>query len=142
MKLNKIISSALVLVMLFASFCVVIPVSAAEAEVGYEINVLDSESVISDFDKIKLITEKYKTYTFASAKEMLDYELNPDGDTATDDSYLDSVRYGNYVVYVNRYTGFMYYVNELTGQILTSNPIDPGYRKDIDISILSQLEIE
>ena len=142
MKLNKIISSALVLVMLFASFCVVIPVSAAEAEVGYEINVLDSESVISDFDKIKLITEKYKTYNFASAKEMLDYELNPDGDTATNDSYLDSVRYGNYVVYVNRYTGFMYYVNELTGQILTSNPIDPGYRKDIDISILSQLEIE
>ena len=142
MKLNKIISSALVLVMLFASFCVVIPVSAAEDEIGYEINVLDPESVISDFDKLKLITEKYKTYNFSSAKEMLDYELDPDENPATNDGYLDYVRYGNYVVYVNRYTGFMYYVNELTGQILTSNPIDPGYRKDIDISILSQLEID
>ena len=142
MKMNKIISSALVLVMLFASFCVVIPVSAAEPQNTHEISILDSEKVISDFDQIKEITGAYKTYNFSSAKEMLDYELNPDGDASTSDSYLDYVKYGNYSVYVNRYTGFMYYVNELTGQILTSNPIDPGYRNDIDISILSQLEIE
>ena len=43
--------------------------------------------------------------------------------------YLDfaTSKDGKYMIYVNRYTGFLYYCNQLTGEILTSNPVNPGY---------------
>ena len=134
MKLNKIISSALVLVMLFASFCVVIPVSAAEEEKKTEISVMDQEKVITDLSEIQKILTAYKGYKFETAYDMLQYEL--------ENNYLDSLKYDDRMIYVNRYTGVMYYVNEKTGQIITSNPIDLGKSEGIDTNFFSQIEVE
>ena len=134
MKLNKIISSVLVLVMLFASFCVVVPVSAAEEAKKQDIKIMDSESVLTDLASIQAILQDYKGYIFETPYDMLQYELEK--------NYLDYLKYGDRTVYVNRYTGVMYYVNETTGQIITSNPIDLGKSEGIDTNFFSQIELE
>ncbi len=117
MKLNKILSSALVLVMIFTALVAVMPV---QADAAYDSG---SESISYTSDEIKVIVEEAIKYNFASAEEMLAYELSK--------GYLDSVtssdKHKSYTIYVNRYTGALYYVNNLTGQILTSNPYDVGY---------------
>ena len=150
MKLNKILSSALVLVMLFASICTVIPVTSRAAEADeVKVNVLSADKVITDVDTVKEICtneygrygSKYHGLYFENAQEMLDYEIGR--------GYIDSVETAKYSLFVNRYTGFVYYKNNLTGQILTSNPIDPAYQtrnsnKPVTLSndVLSQLEIK
>lgn len=144
MKLNKIISSVLVFVMLFACTCFAIPVSATEATPEYEINILGSEDAMSEFNDVVNVLNGYSSYNYSTAEEMLNYELDPDGDPSTNDGYLDSIKYGDYEVYVNRYTGLMYYVNRITGQILTSNPIDPASLNMTKLpdALTSQIELE
>ena len=143
MKLNKIISSVLVLVTAVTSLFGLVPVSSSADSSTTEVNIAGVSDVISDADQIKEINQNYLRYNFSTAYEMLTHELSL--------GYLDYIREGNYAVYVNRYTGFMYYVNLLTGQILTSNPIDPSYmtvKEDNPVPIgdeedvMSQLFIE
>ena len=147
MKLNKIISSALIFVMLFASIVAVIPVtSLAAEEAAPVVSVLENDTKTEK--EIKEICDNYTNYgfgefDFATAEDCLQYELSQ--------GYLDSVDYGNYVLYVNRYTGLIFYKNKVSGQIITSNPTDPAYAtvnadnitsvKD-NAGFLSQLELE
>ena len=140
MKLNKILSSSLVLVMLLTLIIGVIPTTAFAAEDGVEISIKDTD-LIEDVDQIKKICQDYLAYNFSEASEMLAHELEL--------GYLDYIRDGDFAVYVNRYTGFMYYVNSRTGQILTSNPTDPAYQTkeggttvSLSNEIMGQLMIE
>ena len=137
MKIKRILSTALVLVLLFASVSVVLP--AVEAEAAYSPSTSVSASTMN-LDEIKTyISSVYLKYNFSSAEEMLAYEL--------DAGYLDysTTADGLYSIYVNRYTGFLYYRNNFSGQILTSNPVNPGYSKLTDVvaeDIMSQLSIK
>ncbi len=137
MKIKRILSTALVLVLLFASVSVVIP--ATEAEAAYSPSSSVSEATMT-LDEIKTyVSEQYLKYNFSSAEEMLAYELEA--------GYLDysTTADGLYSIYVNRYTGFLYYRNNFSGQILTSNPVNPGYSKLTTViaeDIMSQLSIK
>ena len=131
MKLNKILSSALVFVMLFTTLVMAIPTTAFAGEKDYEVSV-DTETTLTN-EEIKAIVSAYTAYDYDTAEEMLNAELAL--------GYLDSVKGAAYSLYINRYTGFIYYVNNVTGQILTSNPIDPGYRAKVDYTVMSQIEL-
>ena len=151
MKIKKLISSALVFVMLFTTMIAVFPVSSSAAELTFEKSVKPAEEI--EGEVVQAIVNDYRLYgskftdkdgeqvlPFANARELLDYEINK--------GYIDYVKYGNSAVYVNRYTGLMYYENALTGQILTSNPYDSAYQTKeggnyvtLDYDVLSQLEL-
>ncbi len=136
MKLNKILSSALVMVMLVSSIMAVIPISASAAssdKVVVKMGQVD-ETVNVPENLLNLVAECTK-YNYATAADMLAAELKK--------GVLDSVSAGGYNLYVNRYTGFVFYENTRTGQILTSNPTDPGTSNgNLDYSVLSQIELE
>ena len=147
MKLNKIISSALIFVMLFASIVAVIPVTTLAAEAAAPVvSVLENDEKTEK--EIKAICDNYTKYgfgefDFATVEDCLQYELSQ--------GYLDYIDYGDYILYVNRYTGLIFYKNKVSGQIITSNPTDPAYAtvnagnitsvKD-NAGFLSQLELE
>ena len=135
MKLNRILSSALIFVMLFATLITAVPLTALAAEEAtVESYFADPTESEKDKNEVNKIYQAYVAKNCATAAELLAYDL--------DNGYLDYVKTPAYSIYVNRYTGFLYYVNNVTGQILTSNPIDPGYTTSVlDNSVLSQLEI-
>ena len=116
MKLKRILSSALVVIMLFSAVVLAAPINASAAHYATV-----SEEKLSD-DDVKEIVKAYRTASFASAEEMFQYDWN--------NQYLDYATNGNYTIYVNRYTGVMYYRNELTGQMLTSNSYNFGGAND------------
>ena len=152
MKIKKLISSALVFVMLFTTMVAVLPISSSADEVASEVVV--NENATLDAEIIQAICKDYRLYgssfvnkdgenvlPFANVKEMLNYEISK--------GYIDYVKYANSAVYVNRYTGLMYYENLVTGQIITSNPYDPAYQTKeggSSVSIgddkLSQIELQ
>ena len=134
--------------MLFSSIVAVIPFSSLAATAAAEpiVSVLPEEDRLKDTDALAGPIENYKaaygkTMVFDTAEEMLNYELDPDGNPNTADGYLDSIVYGNYAIYINRYTGFVYYQNVKTGQILTSNPLDPA-KNNYNPNLYSQIELE
>ncbi len=138
MKLNKIISTALIFVLLFSAIISVTPLMAAAEETNTVVTEGTTEPDAElTLDDIKVILEAYKKHPgYSSAKEMLE------ADKAA--GYIYSVNTAEYSIHVNKYTGVSYYENNLTGQILTSNPIDPGYsgvNVDLDEGILSQVEL-
>ena len=118
--------------MLFASIVAVFPVTSFAAEnTAHKVTVLESD--VQDEKelraKAKAVCEAYMKYGFGdptlggfcfeTVEDCLQYELGQ--------GYIDSVEYGDYAIYVNRYTGLMYYKNLKNGQIITSNAIDPAY---------------
>ena len=135
MNMKKILSTALVFVMLFASVVAVIPVSAlASTAPTVTVNVKADDDATDD--QKKAVCEEYSKYgseyhglDFETADEMLAYEISR--------GYIDSAETENYSIFVNRYTGFMYYKNNKTGQILTSNPIDPAYKTQNENNLVS-----
>ncbi len=136
MKLNRIISSLLALVILITSLVCVFPVSAfAEEQSGgvtVDLSNIPTEELTSD--DVKEVIDEYLNYNEQSAEELLQKELAK--------GRLVSASAGNYTVYVNFYTGFVFYKNHLTGQILTSNPIDPAYQpttEDSKLALMSQI---
>ncbi len=137
MKLNKILSSALVVVLLFAALIGVIPPITADA--AY---VPDDTAPQLTSEQVKKIVNDAMKYDFDSAEEMLNYEL--------ENKYLISTtsESGEYTIFVNRYTGVLYYRNNLTGQILTSNPYsyqgDSTKRVDDETrkNLLSQINLQ
>ena len=134
MNMKKILSSVLAVVMIFAAVAVLIPVKSSAAHSSS----VGTESSYTK-EQIKDIVLASYEYSFNSAAEMLEYELEA--------GYLDYVHSsGNrYSIYVNRYTGVLYYVNNLTGEILTSNPYDVGAQTKSDTvkrELMSQVNID
>ena len=112
MKLKRILSSALVVIMLFSAIALLAPIDASAAHYATV-----SEERLGD-DEVKAIVQAYRQAKFDSAEEMFQYDLA--------NGYLDYATNVNYTIYVNRYTGVMYYRNELTGEMLTSNSYNFG----------------
>ncbi len=131
---NKILSSALALVMIFAALIILFPQKADAAYNG----ATDASKDALSSDAVKQIVKEAYAYNFDSAEEMLAYELS--------NGYLDTVttKNGEYSIYVNRYTGVLYYVNNWTGQILTSNPYQYSEGNDATVNklLLSQISVE
>lgn len=142
MNIKKILSTALVVVLVFASVVTMIPFSAFAAY---------SESSVASAAKVPEGTEKeanldsealdkyladYLEYNFTSASAMLNDEIFK--------GYLYYVNSpGNaYSLFVNKYTGFVYYVNNITGQILTSNPINPNTLSSSTNTVMSQIVLQ
>lgn len=134
MKAKKILSSALVVAMIFTMLVCLIPPMQASAAHSSMMPVAskNAEQIKSD------VLADLKNYSYSSAMEMLldEYEKG----------YLVSVNStGNvYSIYVNIYTGYMYYVNNKTGQVLTSNPYNLNGQSYSDTNgkqLASQIEI-
>ncbi len=129
MNIKRILTSALVAVMIFTSFAAFIPVRADAAHSSSVSNETQSA------DYVKSIVEAYEKSSFASADEMFNYDLS--------NNYLDYSTDGKYAIYVNRYTGVMYYRNNETGEMLTSNPYSlNGVSGDLLRDLSSQILIE
>lgn len=128
MKIKRILSAALLVVMIFTTVTAVMPFTASaahsesSASAGGNVPEGFAEATLSKNELEKYIDEEYIYYNFSTAAEMLNYELKQ--------GYLYYSNFAvnedlSYTLFVNKYTGFVYYVNNLTGQILTSNPVNP-----------------
>ena len=126
MNMKKLISTALMVIMIVTCLVAALPVNAFAAVTPTLDNNQVSESEMN-LDEVKAYIDNfYLKSAYSTAEEMLDAMIN-DEDYG-DASYLVSASSsdGRYSIYINRYTGFVFYVNNKTGQILTSNPIDPA----------------
>ena len=159
-KFNRILSSLLVVVMLFGAIAAFIPVSAEAAHV----DDVTSTATYTEAE-IKAILNATLNYDFETAEEMLRYELceetisfDRDGDgtaeavytkTKNDEiditgNYLDSVTSsdGRYTIYANNFTGYIYYRDNYTGQIITSNPYNvKTLTTSVKQQLISQVEL-
>ena len=112
MNIKRILSSALVALMLFASIVVLIPTKASAAHASSVTNTkLNTDQVIA-------IVEEYQKSKYNNAEELFQADLAR--------GYLDYSTNGEYTIYVNRYTGVMYYRNNKTSEMLTSNSYNFG----------------
>jgi len=125
MNIKRILSTALLAVMLFTTIVAAIPFNASAAY--SESSAAAGGSVPAGFEEANLNSDEleaymaeYLKYNFDSASEMLNYELE------CGYLYYANSPGKNYTMFINKYTGFVYYVNNVTGQILTSNPINPA----------------
>lgn len=107
MNIKRILSSALVVVMLFTSVIAVLPINAGAAYTDH------TASATPNFDYTAYMNE-VKAYSFNTVQEMFDYEKAAGA--------LTGYTSGNFSIYVNIYSGYIYYINNVTGQILSSNP--------------------
>lgn len=127
MNIKRILSSALVALMIFTSFAALIPVKADAAhytEVGENTKTANE---VAD------IVDAYQKAKFESADEMFLSDL--------DAGYLDHSTNGTYSIYVNRYTGVLYYINNATGEMLTSNSYNfDGYSGAVE-ALSSQIYV-
>ncbi len=159
MNFKRILSTALMVVMVFSAIVCAFPMSASAAYIGstsntgsiipegsFEANLTDEElaTYLGNTTESANKSDSYLNYNFSTASEMLGYELSKGL------LYCTTSKDGQYTLYVNKYTGYVYYVNNLTGQILTSNPTDPGYlnangtisvQKDQRMDIMSQITV-
>ncbi len=160
MNLKRIISTALTVVMIFTALLAAFPLGASAAYINSESStgsMIPAGSVEADLTEEQLkiylentdkskgeLSESYLNYNFSTAEEMLSYELTKGY------LYCTNSADGAYSLYINKYTGFVYYVNNITGQIITSNPINPGYlskngaisvQKSLREEIMSQISI-
>ena len=125
MNFKRILSTALLVVMIFTTVCAAMPFTASaahsESSASASGNVPDGyeEAQLSQSEIEKYIDEEYVNYSFSTAAEMLNYELQKGY------LYYANSAGNTHTLFVNKYTGFVYYVNNLTGQIITSNPINP-----------------
>jgi len=135
--MKRILSTALAVLMIFMAIVVVLPPVSADAAHSESTYVSGSTMTLEEIKSY--IDNEYIKYNFDTAEEMLNAELARGNlDYVTDES-------GVYTIFVNRYTGFVFYRNNYTGQILTSNPVNPGYTKLVNetvYGIMSQIEIK
>ena len=140
MKMKKIVSSCLVVLLALTVLFPLLPVNTGavytDGEEGEQLSLSEIKSVIS----------ATANYNFDSAEAMLAYELSA--------GYLESVscKDNRFTIYANRYNGIVYYVNNITGQILTTNPYNPAYTSaqtgkpavsdDLRQSLMSQIMIK
>ncbi len=121
MKIKRILSSFLLLAVVLTSVVVAFPIAASAAYTSESATSGSTATATLAGEDLKAYLNEYIGYNYSTAEEMLKEEL--------DAGYLYSVNSANnlYSLYVNKYTGFVSYQNNITGQILTSNPVDPGY---------------
>ena len=134
-KLNRILSSALVVVLLFGAVAGLIPVRVNAA-------YIDADPLGKSLSKEKIweLAEDTCKYTFSSAEEMFNDEYKKGYLISVDYNKNDPEDISRYTLYVNRYTGFIYYVDNLTGQMLTSNPSNyPSIGVTVDGTLNSDL---
>ncbi len=120
MNMKKILSSLLVVVLLFGAFACVIPTKVEAAHIS-----TGSASTLTKEEIKKVVQNTYSygkpgtEFDFENYTDMLNYEFSK--------GYLDSVssKDSKYTIYVNRYTGTVYYVNNLTSEVIASNPYNP-----------------
>ena len=145
MKLKRILSSFLLLAVVFTSLVVAFPISASAAYSSEGVSSGTTATANLAGDDLKSYLSDYIAYNYSTAEEMLEDELEA--------GYLYSVNSADnlYSLYINKYTGFVFYKNNVTGQILTSNPVDPGYlnaggsvavQDTARKNIMSQIEIK
>ena len=121
MNMKKIISTALMVVMLLTSVIAVFPMGAFAAVSSTQGATVTENTM--NMDSIRSYITEYIGYTYTDAETMLNAEKNK-VDSVTGEK-LDLLVSANssdnkYTIYINRYTGFVYYVNNVTGQIFTS----------------------
>lgn len=142
MKLNRILSLALVAVMLVTSFAAIIPVKAEAAYTSEVNSQRKSLEEITEIMKVYMaggyevenpVTGAVETVQFADAYERLEYDLAQ--------GHLDKATNGKFTIYVNRYTGVMYYQNNATGEMLTSNPFNFPADKGKTEDLFSQVKL-
>ena len=127
MKFKRILSTALTVVMVFTALLAVMPVNAFAAYTDIDktsdsiIPAGSTEANLTEEELKSYLENDYLYYNFNNAEEMLAYELTKGY------LYCTHAEDSKYSLYINKYTGFVYYVNNITGQILTSNPVNPGY---------------
>ena len=131
MNLKRILSSALVVIMLFSAVAVLLPVKAQAAHhSSVDTNRLSDDDVSKEVDKY--INSKN---AFTSLEEMFRYDF--------DNGYLDHATNGTFSIYVNRYTGVFYYVNNYTGEMLSSNSYNfSGVGGDYLTELTSQILVK
>lgn len=137
MKLKRILSTVLTVVMIFTTLAAVMPRKASAAYIGSASNVGVPEGIEEanlNKEELQEYIKEYLLYDFNSADEMLNYELNKGYLYAVKSSDYKNSAISQYTLYINKYTGFVYYKNNFTGQILTSNPINPGYKIGSSVS--------
>lgn len=103
MKMKRITAALLTVVMLFGSFSLLMPVSAAVASTEESANP-------AFFDYLSATTEALENRAYDSAQEYLDNFMQL------------RVTAGAYQLYTNHFTGEVALKNRLTGQILSTNP--------------------
>ena len=121
MNFKRIVSAALVCVMLAMSIVTVLPIKANAA---YSSEV--DQNATLPLDSVKAIVNAALLGNYASDLEMLEADMAA--------GYVDHVTSadGKYTIYVNRYTGVMYYKNNIVRLILE---ISLAARKAKNISI-------
>ena len=129
MNIKRIISTALLVVMMFTTIVAAMPFAASAAYSDSSANAqgnIPEGTTPANLTSAELeaymneyLSTSSGAYTeFESAAERLNYEL------AKGYLYYSNSSGNEYTLFVNKYTGFVYYVNNVTGQILTSNPIN------------------
>ena len=141
MNIKRILSTALVVVMLFTAIVAAIPFGAyaaySDSSASSATKVPDGYTE-ADYD-MKVLTNylnDYLSYNYTSASDMLNNELEKGV------LYYVNSTGDRYSLFINKYTGFVYYVNNLTGQILTSNPINPSSISASKEVLMSQIFIQ
>ena len=148
MKMKRIISTLLAVVMLMSALCLVVG-AEGEAEVKeYTYNTNSSTSLMQKNPEAET-NPSADQYLYKSGK----YQL-PDGTKGTIETAQDKLatmdyRYGNdkYELYIDAYSGEIALVEKATGQILFSNPYDIGKYNDQQLApqikeeLLSQIVV-
>ena len=140
--MKKIISTALLVVMLVTAVFAAIPFTAGAAYT--EATSSSSLKVPEGVTEAQLTTAQLETYintvlnySYSSVEQMFDYEYSK-GYLY----YVDSPA-NAYTLYVNKYTGAVYYVNNVTGQIVSSNPYNVSGLSALNKSLLmSQIVVD
>ena len=127
MNIKRILSTAFTVVLIFTTLITALPVTAlaahsdSSASASAKVPEGIKEANLNSDELKDYLDDTYLKYNYDSAAQMLSDELNAGY------LYYANSSDGMYTIFINKYTGFVYYVNNLTGQILTSNPINPGY---------------
>lgn len=127
MNKKRILSTALTVVLIFTMLITALPVTSFAAHSSSSVSASAKvpegvEEANLNSEQLEAYLAKYLAYDYASADDMLKDELNA--------GYLYQSNSANnkFSIFINKYTGFVFYRNNITGQILTSNPVNPGYR--------------
>ena len=135
--MKRILSTALLVVMLFTSVVCAFPIGADAAyssaagasnvrvPEGYEEANLTGEDLETYYNSVLGLASDndfpmYNSANFPTVESLFMHELE------SGYLYYANSAGNTHSIYANKYTGMIYYVNNLTGQMLCSNPIAPA----------------
>ncbi len=135
MKVKRILSSALLAVMIFSVLVAAFPMAASAAYSTEDVTTGTTATADLNSSELAAYLEQYLNYNYTTAEQMLQDEL------AAGYLYTVNSKDNLYSIFVNKYTGMLYYKNNATGQLLTSNPKDPAGSTSAP-QLMSQIEIK